>query len=273
MEQERLSHIQESARRLRRTSLEMIAAAGSGHPGGSLSSADLLAALYFYPIMRYDPNNPTWPERDRFILSKAHCVPVLYAALMEVGYLSYEELGTLRQLGSRLQGHSDSVRTPGVEMSGGSLGQGLSFAIGCQLAARLDGRDSRSYVLLGDGECQEGQIWEAAMAAGNYGLDSITVLIDRNGIQNDDFVNKQMPLDPLPEKWQAFGWNACEIDGHNAAEVTEALLEAKATRGRPTVIIARTVKGKGVSFMENSPAYHGKAPTAEQLALALAELS
>lgn len=272
MDTERLSFVEEAAKRLRRASLEMIAKAGSGHPGGSLSAADIVAALYFYPILRYN-DDPAWPDRDRFILSKAHCVPVLYAALMEVGYLNYEEIGTLRKLGSRLQGHSDSTRTPGVEMSGGSLGQGLSFAIGHQIAARLDGRQYRSYVLLGDGECQEGQVWEAAMAAGNYKLDSITAIVDRNGIQNDDFVSKQMPLDPLPEKWQAFGWNTLEVDGHDVAAVTSALLQARETTGRPTVIIANTIKGKGVRKMQNNPAYHGRAPNAEELAEALADLA
>lgn len=272
MDTERTQHLEEVARRLRRTCIEMIAAAGSGHPGGSLSAADIVAALYFYPVLNYDAEDPAWPDRDRFILSKAHCVPVLYAALMEAGVLSYEEIGTLRKLGSRLQGHSDT-KTPGVEMSGGSLGQGLSFAIGHQLAARLDGRSYRSYVLMGDGECQEGQVWEAAMAAGNYHLDSITVIIDRNGIQNDDFVDTQMPLHPLADKWQAFGWHTLEVDGHDIAAVTNALLTARETKGRPTAIIARTVKGKGVDFMQNDPAYHGKAPLGDELQRALAQLA
>ncbi|MBI4496806.1 MAG: transketolase [Chloroflexi bacterium] len=273
MDSERLAQLAGLARHLRRTVLEMIAKAGSGHPGGSLSAADLLTALYFYPILRYDPQDPTWPDRDRFILSKGHAAPIVYAALMEVGYLSYEELPTLRRLSSRLQGHTDMTLTPGVEMSAGSLGQGLSFAIGVQLAARMDGKDSRSYVLLGDGECQEGQVWEAAMAAAHYRLDTLTAIIDRNGIQNDDFVERQMSLGALADKWRAFGWQVWEVDGHDMRQVVEALLAARTVIGRPTAVIAQTVKGKGVSFMENNPNYHGRAPTPEQMEGALAELA
>lgn len=273
MDSERLAHLEGLAKHLRRLSLEMIAKAGSGHPGGSLSAAEILTALYFYPILRYDPADPSWPDRDRFILSKGHAAPILYSALIEVGYLSYEELPTLRRLSSRLQGHTDMTMTPGVEMSAGSLGLGLSFAIGTQLAARLDGKDYRSYVLLGDGECQEGQVWEAAMAAAHHKIDTVTAIVDRNGIQNDDFVETQMSLGALADKWRAFGWHVQEIDGHDLRQVTDALLEARTVTGRPTVIVAQTVKGKGVSFMENNPNFHGRAPTPEQFEQAMSELA
>ena len=249
----------------------MLAAAGGGHPGGSLSAVEILSALYFR-IMRHKPQDPFWPNRDRFILSKGHCVPVLYAVLAECGYLPVEELTTLRKLGSRLQGHSKAGSPPGVEMSAGSLGQGLSYSIGQCLAARLDGRDYRVYCLLGDGELDEGQVWEAAMAAAHYSLDNLTAIVDRNRIQNDDFCEKVMRTDPLPDKWQAFGWHVQEVDGHDLSQLIEALERARDVRGQPSVIIAHTVKGKGVSFMENTAEWHGKAPTPEQAELALAEL-
>jgi transketolase len=249
----------------------MLAAAGSGHPGGSLSAVEILCALYFR-IMRHNPQDPAWPDRDRFVLSKGHGVPVLYAVLAECGYLPVEELVTLRKMGSRLQGHSFAGSPPGVEMSAGSLGQGLSYCVGQALAARLDGRDSRVYCLLGDGELDEGQVWEAAMAAAHYSLDNLTAIVDRNGVQNDDFCANVMRTDPLPDKWQAFGWHVQEVDGHDLSQVIEALEMAKEVRGRPSVIIAQTVKGKGVSFMENSAEWHGKAPNPEQTERALAEL-
>ena len=266
-----LTDIEGTARRIRRHIIRMLAAAGSGHPGGSLSAVEILCALYFR-VLRHDPKNPAWPDRDRFILSKGHACPVLYATLAECGYLPVDELLTFRKLGSRLQGHAFAGSPPGVEMSSGSLGQGLSYSIGQCLAGRLDGRDYRVYCLLGDGELDEGQVWEAAMAAAHYSLDNLTAIVDRNGVQNDDFCELTMDTEPLPEKWQSFGWRALEVDGHDVRQVIEALEQAKATRGRPTVIIARTVKGKGVSFMENSAEWHGKAPTPEQAALALAEL-
>ncbi len=259
------------ARKLRRSIITMTAEANSGHPGGSLSSVEILTALYFSGVLRYDPQNPKWPERDRFILSKAHACPVLYAALAEAGYFPEEELLTFRKLNSRLQGHAH-IKTPGVEMSGGSLGQGLSFGIGTALAARLDNRPTRTYVLLGDGECDEGQVWEAAMSAAHYKLDSLVAFVDRNGIQNDRWVTEVMELEPFPDKWRAFGWHVLEIDGHSIGQVLAALDEASQTKGRPTVVIARTVKGKGVSFMENNPDFHGKAPTPAQRDLALKEL-
>jgi len=265
------AELREIARRLRRHIITMLAEAGSGHPGGSLSAVEIVASLYF-GVLRHNPADPAWPSRDRFILSKAHCVPVLYAALAESGYLPVEELMTLRKIGSRLQGHSLAGSPPGVEMSGGSLGQGLSFAIGQALAARLDGADRRVYCLIGDGELDEGQVWEAAMAASFYHLDHLTAFVDRNGIQNDDFTKRVMETEPLADKWRAFGWHAIEVDGHQFPPILAALAEARNTGGRPTVIICHTVKGKGVSFMENNPEWHGKAPTREQAQQALAEI-
>ena len=250
----------------------MLAAAGSGHPGGSLSAVEILCALYFR-ILRHNPQDPAWPDRDRFILSKGHGVPALYAVLAECGYLPAEELTTLRKVGSRLQGHPLAGSPPGVEMSAGSLGQGLSYSIGQALAARLDGRDYRVYCLLGDGELDEGQVWEAAMAASHYSLDNLTAIVDRNRIQNDDFCENMMRTDPLPDKWRAFGWHVQEVDGHDLSQVIEALEKARDARGQPAVVIAHTVKGKGVSFMENNPEWHGKAPTPEQAERALAELA
>ena len=266
-----LTETEEAARRIRRHIIRMLAEAGSGHPGGSLSAVEILSALYFR-VLRHDPHNPSWPDRDRFILSKGHACPVLYATLAECGYLPVEELLTLRKMGSRLQGHAFAGSPPGVEMSSGSLGQGLSYSIGQCLAARLDGRDYRVYCLLGDGELDEGQVWEAAMAASHYSLDNLTAIVDRNGIQNDDFCDRTMTTDPLPAKWEAFGWRALEVDGHDLRQLIDALEQARATKGRPTVIIAHTVKGKGVDFMENNPEWHGKAPTPEQAEKALAQL-
>ena len=248
----------------------MIAEAGSGHPGGSLSAVEVLLALYRV-VMKHRPSEPNWPDRDRFVLSKAHACPVLYATLAQVGYLPEEELLTFRKIGSRLQGHAH-VKTPGVEMSGGSLGQGLSFGVGTALASRLDGRPSRTYVLLGDGECDEGQVWEAAMSASHYALDNLVAVVDRNRIQNDRFTDEVMEIEPLADKWRAFGWETVEIDGHDFAQVVGALEKARAVKGKPTAIIAHTVKGKGVSFMENNPDFHGKAPNDEQLAQALREI-
>jgi transketolase len=266
-----LQEIEAATQRIRRHIITMLTAASSGHPGGSLSAVEILCALYLR-ILRHNPQDPAWPDRDRFILSKGHGVPALYAVLAECGYLPVEELTTLRRVDSRLQGHPRAGSPPGVEMSAGSLGQGLSYSIGQALAARLDGRDYRVYCLLGDGELDEGQVWEAAMAASHYSLDNLTAIVDRNRIQNDDFCENVMRTDPLPDKWQAFGWHVQEVDGHDLSQVIEALERARDVRSRPAVVIAHTVKGKGVSFMENTPEWHGKAPTPEQAALALAEL-
>ena len=249
----------------------MLADLGSGHPGGSLSSVEILTAIYFNAL-RHDPQRPDWPERDRFILSKGHACPVLYAAMAEAGYFPVEELMTFRKLDSRLQGHPKAGSPPGVEMSSGSLGQGLSYSIGQCLAGRLDGKDYRVYCLLGDGECQEGQTWEALMCAPFYQLDNLVAVIDRNGVQNDWYVKETMDLEPLDAKLRAFGWHVITVDGHNFDELLPAFDEARSVKGMPAAIIARTVKGKGVSFMELNTAWHGVAPKPDELERALAEL-
>ncbi|MEA1959577.1 MAG: transketolase [Chloroflexota bacterium] len=263
--------MQEKAKVLRRHIIEMIAESESGHPGGSLSAVEIITALYFN-VLRHDPENPQWPDRDRFVLSKGHAAPVLYAALAECGFFPVDELSTLRRMGSRMQGHCDVGTTPGIEMSTGPLGQGLSFGIGCAIAARLDGRDYRVYVLLGDGECDEGQVWEAAMAAPHFGADNLVAIVDRNSIQLDGWTKDIMNTEPLADKWRAFNWHVIEIDGHDIEQIIAALNEAVSIKGRPTAIIAKTVKGKGVSFMENKAEFHGKAPTTEQAEQALKEL-
>ncbi len=259
------------AKKLRRDVITMIAAAGSGHPGGSLSAADIITALYF-SVLRHNPKDPQWAERDRFILSKGHAAPILYAALAESGYFPVAELETLRKIDSRLQGHTDRTLTPGVEMSAGSLGMGLSFAIGTAMAARLDSKPYHTYVLLSDGECQEGQTWEAALAAPHFKLDNLTAIVDCNGIQLSGRTCDIMDLEPLIQKWQAFSWHVIEIDGHDLDQILGAIHEAEKMKGRPTVITARTIKGKGVSFMENNVSFHGKAPTPEEAERALKEL-
>ena len=265
-----VAKVEELARRVRVHALQMVAAANSGHPGGSLSEADILAVLYGR-VMVHDPSDPARPDRDRFILSKSHACAALYAVLAESGYFPIDELSSFRKIDSRLQGHAH-VKTPGVEMSGGSLGQGLSFGVGTALAARLDGRSTRTYVLLGDGECDEGQVWEAAMSAPHHGLDNLVAIIDRNRIQNDRWTDQVMTLEPLADKWRAFGWEVTEADGHCVADLLAAFDRSARTKGRPTVIVAHTVKGKGVSFMEDNADFHGKAPSPEELALALSEL-
>lgn len=259
------------ARKLRRHVINMTGKAGSGHPGGSLSAADIVTTLYF-KILRHDPKDPRWKDRDRFILSKGHAAPVLYAALAESGYFPLEELSTLRRPGSCLQGHCDMTATPGVEMSSGSLGQGLSFGIGIALAGRLDARNYRVYVLLGDGECDEGQVWEAAMASAHFKLDNMVAIVDHNEQQIDGWNYEVMNLEPLAEKWKSFGWHAIEVDGHDFAQLISTLEKAKQIKVKPTVIIAKTVKGKGVSFMERNLDFHGKAPTLEEVRKALEEL-
>jgi len=259
------------ARRVRRNIVSMIGRAGSGHPGGSLSAVEIVSTLYFR-ILRHNPQDPQWPDRDRFILSKGHAAPVLYAVMAECGYFPMEELTTLRQLSSRLQGHTDRTRTAGVEMSAGSLGQGLSFAIGIALAGRLNSQPYRVYALLGDGECDEGQVWEAAMAAAHFKVDSLTAIVDRNDQQIGGWTRDVMELEPFNSKWQAFGWHTIEVDGHDFTQLADAFDQASLVNGQPAVIIAHTTKGKGISFMENNPDFHGKAPTAAQVELALKEL-
>jgi len=259
------------AKRLRRHIISMTGKVGSGHPGGSLSAVEIVTTLYF-SLLRHNPTDPCWPDRDRFILSKGHAAPLLYAALAECGYFPIEELSTLRQLDSRLQGHTDCRACSGVEMSAGSLGQGLSFAIGVALAGRLNLQEYRVYVLLGDGECDEGQVWEAAMAAAHFKLDNLVAIVDNNGLQIDGWNRDVMNLDPFDKKWQAFGWHVIEVDGHDLTQLIEAFNQAKLIKAQPTVIIAHTIKGKGVSFMENNPGFHGKAPIAVEVEIALKEL-
>lgn len=266
-----IAELERRANLIRRHVIRMTRAAGSGHPGGSLSSSDLLAALYF-KVMNHYPQDPSWEDRDRFVLSKGHAAPALYAALAESGYLPIEELLTLRKLGSRLQGHPSKNKLPGVEMSTGSLGQGLSVANGMALAAKLDRKAYRIYCICGDGEMQSGQIWEAAMLGAHFELDNVTAFLDRNKLQIDGPTEKIMSLEPLPEKWRAFGWHVIEIDGHDMRQILEACDKAKETKGMPTMIIAHTVKGKGVSFMENALSFHGKAPNDEETKKALKEL-
>ncbi|HET8944303.1 MAG TPA: transketolase [Dehalococcoidia bacterium] len=293
-----IDQLQAVARRVRRHILEMTTAANSGHPGGPLSAVEIITSLYFR-LMRHDPQNPSWPDRDRFIMSKGHATPVLYSVLAEAGYFPVDELMTFRRLGSRLQGHTVMGNPPGIEMSAGALGMGLSFSLGQALAGRLDGRGYQVFCLLSDGDSQEGQTWEAIMAAAHHKADNLTAIVDRNHIQNDGFSDYDrypggdpngasipggwvmadghtaniMTLDPLEKKYQAFGWNTISVpDGHDFAALIAALEEARGHKGQPTAVICETTKGKGVSFMENNPDYHGKAATPEQLEQALQEL-
>ena len=259
------------AKKLRRHIIEMTGKAGSGHPGGSLSAVEIVTALYLR-ILRHDAKNPQWEQRDRFILSKGHAAPLLYATLAECDYFPVEQLTTLRQLDSCLQGHTDCTRVAGVEMSAGSLGQGLSFGIGVALAGRLNLLKYRVYVLLGDGECDEGQVWEAAMAAAHFKLDSLVAIVDNNGLQIDGWNRDVMNLEPFAKKWEAFGWHVIEVNGHDFTQLIDAFEKAKHVKGQPTVIIAHTIKGKGVSFMENNVEFHGKAPTPAEMEKALKEL-
>lgn len=277
MIQESVVGIEERARHMRAEIIKMLAEAGSGHPGGSLSAADIVASLYFGGVMNYNENDPDDPKRDCFILSKGHAAPVLYAALAEVGYIPSEELATLRKLHSRLQGHPDSKKVPGVEVSTGSLGQGISIAAGLALAFKLDAERAkkeprRVFTLLGDGEIEEGQVWEAAMFASHYDLDNFIAIVDNNNLQIDGDVRDVAGLSNISAKFQAFGWQTIEVDGNDVSAVLTALKAAVLLEGGPVCIVARTVKGKGVSFMENQAGWHGKAPNQEQAAAALAEL-
>ena len=265
-----IQELEEKAKQIRRLIIQMLAKAGSGHPGGSLSAADLISVLFF-SVLKHNPKDPAWPDRDRFHMSKGHCCPLWYAVLAESGYFPKDQLWTLRQLGSILQGHPDR-RTPGVEVASGSLGQGLSVALGMSLAAKIDKKDYRVYVLMGDGEIQEGNIWEAAMACSHFKRDNLCAILDYNGFQIDGKVKDIMALEPIAAKWQSFGWHTIEIDGHNIKQILTAYDEAKQTKGKPTIIVARTVKGKGVSFMENVVDFHGRAPTKEEAERALKEL-
>lgn len=266
-----VGEIQNIANRLRLDAVEMTTAAGSGHPGGSLSSADLLATLYFR-IMNIDPADPYMEDRDRFVLSKGHAAPILYATLAERGYFPTDELKTLRQLGSRLQGHPAYREVPGIEVTTGSLGQGLSMACGMALAGKMDSKDYRVYCLMGDGELQEGQNWEAAMFAHRYGLNNLIGFVDRNRLQICGNTEEVMSLDPLPEKFRAFGWNVIIIDGHNIRQIIDACDKAARSKKNPTVIIMNTIKGKGVSFMENNVDFHGRSCKPDEYAKAVEEL-
>ena len=251
--------------------LKMLTNAGSGHTGGSLSAVELLVSLYFHKI-RHKPGNPKWEDRDKFVLSKGHAAPVLYAVLAMSGYFPKEELMNLRKMGSMLRGHPYNEATPGVEVPTGSLGQGISMAIGMALAAKLDKKSIRIYALLGDGECQEGQVWEAAMSCAHYNLDNLCAMVDRNGFQIDGKVEDIMDVEPFSQKWKSFGWEVFEINGHSFMEILDALEKAEAVKGKPSVIIARTVKGKGVSFIENVNKFHGTPPSKEELEKALKEI-
>jgi transketolase len=266
-----LDFLKQKANALRVEILKMLTEAGSGHTGGSLSAADIVAALYFCK-MRHSPQDPKWRERDRFILSKGHAAPVLYAALALSGYFKKSLLKTLRKIDSPLQGHPCSRKLPGVEISTGSLGQGLSIANGIALGLKLDQIPSRVYCLIGDGESQEGQIWEAAMTAAHYRLDNVCAIIDNNGLQIDGRCSEVKGIEPIVQKWEAFGWYVIDIDGHNMQSIVDAFDEAESVKGRPAMVVARTVKGKGICAFEDKVEYHGIAPTCEELECALKEL-
>ena len=271
MEERTLKMLTTQAKEIRQDIVKMIGEAKSGHPGGSLSAADIVTYLYFKE-MHIDPQEPQWADRDRFVLSKGHAAPVLYAALAHRGFFPKEELNSLRKIDAHLQGHPDMKKIPGVDMSTGSLGTGISGAVGMALAGKIDNKERYTYVLLGDGELDEGQVWEAAMAAAHYQLDHLIAFVDNNGLQIDGNIDDVLSPNPIDAKFAAFGWNVLVIDGHDFAQIEEAVQAAKANQGKPTAIIAKTVKGKGVSFMENQAGWHGNAPNAEQVATALAEL-
>ncbi len=271
LDQQTIDSLRRRSFDLRMDDLTMIAAAGNGHPGGSLSAMDIIQTLFFAE-MKHRPAEPRWPGRDRLVLSKGHAVPALYTVLAHAGYFPREELTSLRRVGSPLQGHPASFLLPGIEASTGSLGQGLSVALGMAMASKLDGDAFRVYCIIGDGESQEGQVWEAAMAAPRHKLDTLCVFLDYNNGQIDGHVKDVMDIEPVADKWRAFNWNVLDIDGHDYAQIGRALDTARATKGRPTFIIARTVKGKGVSFMEGKISWHGVAPSKAELDQALAEL-
>ena len=271
MRNNEIKMLEEKARIIRKHIIEMIYNACSGHPGGSLSAADVLTALYFN-VMKHNPKKPKWEDRDKFILSKGHAAPALYAALATSDYFPVEELLTLRKLGSRLQGHPDMRKLPGVEASTGSEGQGLSIGIGMALHAKLNKKLYRVYVMIGDGENDCGQIWEAAMSGAHFKTDNLTVILDRNGLQLDGTTNQIMGIEPLADKWKSFGWKVIEINGHSFREIINAFNHAKNVKGKPTIIIAHTIKGKGVSLMEGNVSFHGKPPSKEEYEQAMKEL-
>ena len=271
LSQEKILELEEIARKLRVSSLKLIHRRGAGHPGGALSAAEILSVLYFH-VLRIDPAKPNWPGRDRFILSKGHASAALYSALSLRGFFPLSELDNWGELECAHQGHPDRFKTPGVDMTSGLLGHGVALGSGLALAARLKSLDYRTYTLLGDGECQGGIVWEGAMTAAKYKLDTLTAIVDCNGVQLDGTVAEVMPMEPMAARWAACGWNVIEIDGHSVAEIARALEQAAACRGVPSAIVARTIKGKGVSFMEGKSYWHGNVPSDEQLAQALAEL-
>ena len=264
--------LKEQAKEIRKDIVTMIGQAKSGHPGGSLSATEIVTYLYFEEL-RIDPTNPKWDDRDRFILSKGHAAPVLYAALARRGFFPTEELSTLRKIGSHLQGHPDMKKVPGVDMSTGSLGTGFSAATGIAMACKLDKKENYVYTLLGDGEIQEGQVWEAAMSAAHYKLDNLIAFLDNNGLQIDGNIDDVLSPNPIDAKFAAFGWHVLVIDGHDFKQIADAVAAAKAEKGRPTMIVAKTVKGKGVSYMEKQAGWHGSAPNEGQVAQAMAELN
>ena len=265
-----VERLEEQAVQLRRDIVEMIHAAKAGHPGGSLSAVDMITALYFH-VMRIDPQNPRWEDRDRFVLSKGHACPALYAALARRGFFDPKHLTTLRQYHSILQGHPDMNKTPGIDISSGSLGNGLAIGVGMAMSGRLHHQDYMTYVMLGDGEVQEGMVWEAAMAAHHHDLGNLVAIVDCNGVQINGWVNEIMPVEPLADKWRAFGWNVVEVNGHNMKDLLTVLHTAKTMR-HPTVILMRTVKGRGVSFMEDDCKWHGNSPSDEELVQAILEI-
>ena len=265
-----VERLEEQAVQLRRDIVEMIHAAKAGHPGGSLSAVDMITALYFH-VMRIDPQNPRWEDRDRFVLSKGHACPALYAALARRGFFDPKHLTTLRQYHSILQGHPDMNKTPGIDISSGSLGNGLAIGVGMAMSGRLHHQDYMTYVMLGDGEVQEGMVWEAAMAAHHHDLGNLVAIVDCNGVQINGWVNEIMTVEPLADKWRAFGWNVVEVNGHNMKNLLTVLHTAKTMR-HPTVILMRTVKGRGVSFMEDDCKWHGNSPSDEELVQAILEI-
>ncbi len=269
---ENIKEVEKRAKQIRIDIINMIGGCASGHPGGSLSATDILAVLYFYKL-KYNPTEPEWVDRDRLVLSKGHAAPALYSVLAEAGFFPRSYLTSLRQIGSSLQGHPDRSSLPGIDMSTGSLGQGLSISNGMALAAKMDKKSYRVYCIIGDGESQEGQRWEAAMHSGHRKIDNLTVILDSNKLQIDGKVADIKALEPIADKWKAFGWNVIEkIDGHNIKALADALDKAESTKGKPTIILADTIKGKGVSFMENNVDFHGKAPNKEEVTKALCDL-
>ena len=271
MKIENINELEQKAKEIRKGIIEEVYNANSGHPGGALSIADIMAVLYFNEL-NIDENNPKWEDRDRLVLSKGHCSPALYASLAERGYFDKEDLKTFRKLGSKLQGHPDMNKVPGVDMTSGSLGQGLSVANGMAISAKMDNKDYRVYCILGDGEIEEGQVWEAAMTSNKYKLDNLCIIVDNNNLQIDGTIEEVMSSYPIDKKFESFGFNVVNIDGNNIEEILNAFKQAKETKGKPTCIVAKTIKGKGISFMENQVGWHGKAPNEEQYKQALEEL-